>query len=80
MSNNNYQQIYSNDGCVIPMADVQNIETTFNENMDITGGFIITKHTKWNFEHDIWENAIYMPAKKLANFKKIWCNYIEGRK
>jgi len=33
---------------------------------------IITCHTKWNFEHDIWENNIYLSRDEAEKFIKQW--------
>jgi hypothetical protein len=78
------ESIFSDKNVIIPMADVQHIERHFyNYNSadgtvkkgDICGCFIITKHTKWNFENDTWENAIYLSKECMDSFMKAWCYY-----
>lgn len=78
------ESIFSNERITIPLADVQNVEKQYwdsdgGENGwkkgDLKGGVAITKHTKWNFEHDCWENAIWLGADELGDFLKAWCRY-----
>jgi hypothetical protein len=61
------ETIFNTKDVVIPMEDVQHIDKRL--------GFIITKHTKWNFDHDIWENAIWLNKKDLEKFLVEWCFY-----
>ena len=63
------ESVYSYDNLVIPMADVQHIEKLSN------GIFIITKHTHWNFKHDMWDNPIFIPKENEQKFLSSWCNF-----
>ena len=54
---------------VIPMADVQHIEKYEY------GCLVITKHTKWNMEHDVWENPINLNKDETKKFLEAWCYY-----
>lgn len=63
------ESIFTSDVLVVPLADIQHIEK------NQYGLMIITKHTKWNFEHDTWENAIFLPDRIKAEFTKAWCRY-----
>jgi hypothetical protein len=63
------ESIFSSDTLTVPLADIQHIEN------NQYGLMIITKHTKWNFEHDCWENAIFLPDKIKDDFIKSWCGY-----
>lgn len=60
------------------MADVQHIEPSYydydsqNGNFkkgDSSGAMVITKHTKWNFENDCWENAIHLTKDEYDSFR-----------
>ena len=63
------ESIFSSDNLVIPMADIQHIEK------NKYGIMVITKHTKWNFEHDTWENAIFVPERIEQKFMQAWTVY-----
>ena len=82
------ESIFSGDGIVIPMADVQHIEKSFHDSNlikhngelgarkgDLMGCLVITKHTTWNFEHDVWENAIWLKPDLTIRFLDAWCYY-----
>lgn len=69
MSKNVTESIFTSDTLTIPMADVQHIEN------NQYGVMVITKHTKWNFEHDTWENAIFLPDRLKDEFFKAFCMY-----
>ena len=65
---------------IIPLADVQHIERYWSikdkhDKINCSGIIIITKHTTWNFEHDRWENGIYLGKKEAENFLKVWSYY-----
>jgi len=68
------ESIFSNEDLLIPMADVQHIEK-LTHNGEPNGIWIITKHTKWNFEADIWENPIYIAEEKSKEFIKAYCYF-----
>jgi hypothetical protein len=68
----NIKIVFSENSVVVPFAIVQHIEK-------IKGGiFVITKHTKYNFEQDIWENPIFISSDNGFDkkFEKEWYNYI----
>jgi hypothetical protein len=58
---------------VVPMADVQHME--MHPKNCIPGMHIITKHTKWNHERDIWENSIWLNEPEAGQFRRAWCAY-----
>lgn len=66
------ETIFSNGDLIIPMADVQHIEK-----LQQGGIWVITKHTKYNFENDIWENPIFIPDvdDKDKKFIKAYCQF-----
>lgn len=64
------ESIYSGKGVIVPLADVQHIET---RNPD--GLIVITKHTRWDFEHDEWANNIWIDNAEADAFKLAWCRY-----
>lgn len=75
---------FSTKNIMFSLADVQHIEKHyFDYNSDdgevkkgdFNFNMVITKHTKWNFEHDTWENAIYLPIKDALEFDKAWRYY-----
>lgn len=65
------ESIFSNGDIVIPMADVQHIEKVNH------GIVVITIHTKWNFDHDCWENGIFVSNidDKDKKFLDAWSFY-----
>ena len=69
-----YQIVFSG-SVVVPFIDVQHIE-------NIKGGiWVITKHTKYNFEMGIWENPICISDTKGENkrFYKEWYDYLKQK-
>ncbi len=66
---------------VIPMADVQHVEIHWiyhdkpKTRKNASGCLVITKHTKWNFEHDCWENAAYLSKDAMDKFLSAWSYY-----
>lgn len=73
------ESIFNGKSVVIPMADVQHFEKCFYQHGsadgsikkgDPMGALVITKHTKWNFENDCWENAISLTESELKMFIK----------
>lgn len=74
MENKISESIFSNADIIIPMADVQHIEK-LKYNSAPNGIWIITKHTNWNFEKDMWDNPIYMLERDSKKFIEAWCNY-----
>lgn len=68
------ESIWSGKTITVPMAEVQHIEKLSNDRGP-NGLWLITKHTKYNFEVDIWENPIYIPEEQAAGFMRAWCIY-----
>lgn len=64
------ESIYRGATVVVPMADVQHIEE-----LPRGGLWVISGHTKYNFEHDIWENPIFIPDAEKEHFLRAWCTY-----
>lgn len=85
------ETIYSDGDVVIPMADVQHIEKKHHscdlvngtKRGDLMGVQVIMKSTRWNMEHDVWDNAIWIGRGKAEGFIKDWCYFryeIDGTK
>ena len=86
------ESIFSGKTVIVPMADVQHIEKQYEKIYD-TSGFsakyvgvdynklagiqVITDKTKWNFENDCWENAIWIGStdNQAQEFLSAWCVY-----
>ena len=68
------ESIFHTKHITIPLADVQHVEH-FNYGDNEAGRYVmvITKHTKYNFEHDTWENAICVTDHE--KFLAAWCRY-----
>jgi hypothetical protein len=67
------ESIYSDANVIVAMADVQHIEK--HDKNSIPGIFVITSHTKWNFDRDLWENAIWISEPEAMKFRRAWCTY-----
>jgi len=67
------ESIYSGSSVIVPMADVQHIEK--HDKNSVPGIMVITSHTKWNFEHDVWENGIWINEPEATAFRRAWCDY-----
>lgn len=64
------ESIYSGKTVIVPLADVQHIET------HNSGGLIVvTKHTRWDKETDGWANNIWIDGAEAQAFKQAWCRY-----
>ena len=63
------ESIFNNTRVLIPMADVQHIEYLTN------GCFVIMKSTKYNYEHDIWDNPVYLDTEETKKFIKAYCYF-----
>jgi hypothetical protein len=66
------ESIYSG-SVIVPLADVQHIEKW--DKHTIPGIMVVTSHTKWNFKHDVWENAIWISEPEATTFRRSWCDY-----
>ncbi len=77
------ETIYSDGEVIIPMADVQHIEQRHHscdlmngtKKGDLSGILVIMKFTRWNMEHDVWDNAIWIGKDKAESFIKNWCYF-----
>jgi hypothetical protein len=63
------ESIFSGANVIVPMADVQHIE----KHKD--GIMVVTKHTRWDCDHDVWANGIWMSEPEATNFRRAWCSY-----
>jgi hypothetical protein len=64
------ESIYSGKGVIVPLADVQHIETR-----NPLGLIVVTKHTRWDFERDKWANNIWIDGDEAEQFKRAWFRY-----
>jgi len=69
-------QIFRGKTIIVSFTDVQHIEL-LDEEDDVTGIFVITKHTKMNIENDTWENPIYLIDDEAKKFIDSWTKYKE---
>lgn len=67
------ESIYSGKSVIIPLADVQHIENWAHHS--VPGIKVITKHTRWDFEADIWSNDIWISEPEATDFKVAWRRY-----
>ena len=63
------ESIYHNKNVLIPMADVQHIEYLAN------GIFVVMKSTLYDFEHDVWNNPVFIDKDNQKEFVKAYCYY-----
>lgn len=66
------ESIYSG-SVVVALADVQHCE--MHPKNSIPGMHVITSHTKWNFDRDLWENSIWISEPEATDFRSAWCRY-----
>ena len=66
------ESVYSG-SVIVPLADVQHVEPWPKNS--IPGIFVITKHTRWDWDRDGWGNAIWISDPEAAAFKSAWCRY-----
>lgn len=64
------ESIYNGKTIVVPLADVQCIYLN-----NPLGLIVITRHTRWDFEHDNWANNIWIDGAEAAPFLRAWCRY-----
>lgn len=64
------ESIYNGKKVLVPLADVQHIET-HNPN----GLIVVTKHTRWDSKTDTWANNIWIDKDEASEFKRAWCRY-----
>lgn len=66
------ESIYSG-SVVVALADVQHCE--MHPKNSVPGMHVITSHTKYNFDRDLWENSIWLNEPEAAAFRAAWCRY-----
>lgn len=64
------ESIYSGKSVIVPLADVQHIETH-----NPLGLIVVTKHTRWDKDGDFWANSIWIDGAEADAFKAAWCRY-----
>ncbi len=64
------ESIYSGKTVIVPLADVQHIETT-----NPHGIVVVTKHTRWDAEGGSWANSIWIDGAEAQAFKNAWCRF-----
>ena len=64
------ESIWNGKTLTIPLADVQHIDKS-NER----GLIVITKHTRWDMEADVWANNIWIDKSDAESFIRAWCHY-----
>ena len=64
------ESIYNGTSVIIPLADVQHIETH-----NPRGLIVVTKHTRWDKDVDFWANSIWIDGAEADAFKASWCRY-----
>ena len=78
------ETIYGDGNVIIPMADVQHIEKKYySQDMlnptvkkgDLMGISVIMKSTRWNMEHDFWDNPVWIGRDRAEDFIRSWCYY-----
>lgn len=64
------ESIYSSTNVIVPLADVQHIETGND-----LGLVVVTKHTRWDNDAGGWANAIWIDDIQATAFKAAWRRY-----
>ncbi len=64
------ESIYNGASVIVPLADVQHIERN-----DGGGLRVVTKHTRWDVDRDVWANSIFVPEAEAVEFLSMWCRY-----
>lgn len=67
------ESIYNGSEVIVALADVQHIEK--HPKNSIPGIIVVTSHTKWNFDRDLWENGIWISEPEATQFRSAWCRY-----
>lgn len=68
------ESIYSGQNVIVPLADVQHIEKHNSKGVP-DGIMIVTRHTRWDHEHDVWANGIWIGEPEATAFRSAWCRY-----
>ncbi len=77
------ETIYSDGDIIIPMADVQHIEKKYHscdllngtKKGDLMGISVVMKSTRWDMEHDAWDNPVWIGKEKAEDFIRSWCYF-----
>ena len=64
------ESIYSGRSVIIPLADVQHVESG-----NPLGLIIVTKHTRWDKDSDFWANSVWIDRADAASFMAAWRRY-----
>jgi hypothetical protein len=64
------ESIYSGKSVIVPLADVQHIETH-----NPSGLIVVTKHTRWDSDTGSWANNLWIDGSEANEFKSAWCRY-----
>jgi len=67
------ESIFNGASVIVPLADVQHIEKW--DKHTVPGIKVIMKHTRWDFDADIWSNDIWISEPEATAFKSAWCRY-----
>jgi len=67
------ESIFSGSNVIVALADVQHIEK-WDKN-SVPGIFVITKHTRWDWDRNGWSNAIWISEPEATAFRSAWCRY-----
>lgn len=67
------ESIYSGANVIVPLADVQHIEKW--DKHTVPGIMVVTKHTRWDCDHDVWANGIWISEPEATVFRSAWCRY-----
>ena len=67
------ESIFSGASVIVPLADVQHIEK--HDKNSVPGIMVITRHTRWDMDHDVWANAIWISEPEATAFRSAWCRY-----
>lgn len=74
------ETIYSGFDRVIPMSSIQHVEKRKNDKDELVEICIVTDKTKWSFQYDTWENAIYIQGEEdCVKFLKAYCDFVAER-
>lgn len=64
------ESIYDDGSRIIPMFEVQHIESRGNGNI-----VVVMKSTTYNKEADEYNNAVFVEKERAQAFKAAWCVY-----
>lgn len=67
------ESIFSGDNVIVPLADVQHIEKWAAHS--VPGIMVVTRHTRWDCDHDVWANGIWISEPDATAFRRAWCRY-----